>query len=178
MSEKLTHLESLKIRIAAVEVLRTAKSSSTYRKLSKKTGFPITVLSRYVKGHILPNLENAKLIIQTLKPEINRILSQPDEEKNVIDTTKLKIKMRHKLTQLAGRRVTKIVTDTLPRNIAFATLLSAELDIPLIIAGIKTVEVQIPKGVIRRNDNVFIIAEKDELPKIQKQIQPLLRRRK
>jgi len=171
---ELTHLESLKIRIAAVETLKTVKTFYTYRALSEKTGISMTCLSRYIKGHILPNLKTAQFLIQTFKPEISSILSQPDEAENVIDTTKLKIKMRHKLTEIAGERITKIVSDTSPKNIAFATILAAELDIPLIIAGMKKVDVEIPKRVIGRRDSVFIIAEKDELPKIQN----LLRRRK
>jgi transcriptional regulator with XRE-family HTH domain len=52
-----THAEDLKLRLMTIELLRTAKykRNITYRELATKTGLPVTVLSRYAKGHVLPN---------------------------------------------------------------------------------------------------------------------------
>ena len=55
-----THAEDLKLRLMTIELLRTAKKEYTYRELSAKTNLPVTVLSRYAKGHVLPNAERAK----------------------------------------------------------------------------------------------------------------------
>jgi hypothetical protein len=50
-----------------IELLRTAKRVPyTYRELSAKTGLPVTVLSRYAKGHVLPNAERAHQLWRTL----------------------------------------------------------------------------------------------------------------
>jgi len=51
-----THAEDLKLRLMTIELLRTAKKEYTYRELSVKTNLPVTVLSRYAKGHVLQTL--------------------------------------------------------------------------------------------------------------------------
>ena len=60
MSE--THLSDLKYRLMTIDLLRTAKRNYTYRELSSRTGLPVTVLSRYVKGHVLPSSGRARKI--------------------------------------------------------------------------------------------------------------------
>ena len=52
-----THLEKLKFRLMVVDLLKAAKDRYTYRELSSMTGLPVTVLSRYAKGHVLPSAE-------------------------------------------------------------------------------------------------------------------------
>jgi len=63
-----THAEDLKLRLMTIELLRTAKykRNITYRELSAKTGLPVTVLSRYAKGHVLPNTTRAKELWKVL----------------------------------------------------------------------------------------------------------------
>jgi transcriptional regulator with XRE-family HTH domain len=53
-----THAEDLKLRLMTIELLRTAKykRNITYRELASKTGLPVTVLSRYAKGHVPKSL--------------------------------------------------------------------------------------------------------------------------
>ena len=65
MSE--THLEDLKFRLMTINLLKTTKRMFTYRELSAKTGLPVTVLSRYVKGHVLPSSSRARKIWKTLE---------------------------------------------------------------------------------------------------------------
>src|SRR5512136_684611 len=63
-----THAEDLKLRLMTIELLRTAKykRNITYRELASKTGLPVTVLSRYAKGHVLPNTSRAKQLWKVL----------------------------------------------------------------------------------------------------------------
>ena len=63
-----THAEDLKLRLMTIELLRTAKykRNITYRELATKTGLPVTVLSRYAKGHVLPNTTRAKQLWRVL----------------------------------------------------------------------------------------------------------------
>src|SRR3989304_2737726 len=63
-----THAEDLKLRLMTIELLRTAKykRNITYRELASKTGLPVTVLSRYAKGHVLPNTARAKQLWRVL----------------------------------------------------------------------------------------------------------------
>ncbi|MGD8545402.1 MAG: adenine phosphoribosyltransferase, partial [Candidatus Bathyarchaeota archaeon] len=63
-----THAEELRLRLMTIELLRTAKykRNFTYRELSSKTGLPVTVLSRYAKGHVLPNTARARQLWKVL----------------------------------------------------------------------------------------------------------------
>ncbi|HZY46851.1 MAG TPA: helix-turn-helix domain-containing protein, partial [Candidatus Bathyarchaeia archaeon] len=58
----------LKYKLMTIELLNLAKQRFTYRELSAMVHLPETVLSRYVKGHVLPTAERAE--------EINRILQK------------------------------------------------------------------------------------------------------
>ena len=62
-----THAEDLKLRLLTIELLQAAKRQHTYRELSAKTGLPVTVLSRYAKGHVLPNVSRARELWRTLQ---------------------------------------------------------------------------------------------------------------
>ncbi|MFQ6051395.1 MAG: phosphoribosyltransferase family protein [Candidatus Hydrothermarchaeota archaeon] len=66
-----THLESIKQRIRAVELLKLMKNSFTYEELSERTNIPITVLNRYVKGHVLPSHERAMWLLKSLEKEFD-----------------------------------------------------------------------------------------------------------
>ncbi|MFX1486641.1 MAG: adenine phosphoribosyltransferase, partial [Promethearchaeota archaeon] len=68
MSEDI-HLKNIEKRIRAVELLRLLKKTHTYDNLSKATGLPITVLNRYVKGHILPKTKRAEELLRTFSNE-------------------------------------------------------------------------------------------------------------
>jgi len=67
MKRESTHAEELKLRLMTIELLRSAKKHYTYRELSSKTGLPVTVLSRYAKGHVLPNTDRARSLWKVLK---------------------------------------------------------------------------------------------------------------
>ena len=65
-----THTDDLKFRLMTIDLLRTAKKRYTYRELSKETGLPVTVLSRYAKGHVLPNTKRARRLWEILKKRV------------------------------------------------------------------------------------------------------------
>src|SRR5438876_3216388 len=57
----------LKYKLQTIELLNLAKTEYTYRALSGILHLPETVLSRYVKGHVLPTAERAEEINKTLQ---------------------------------------------------------------------------------------------------------------
>lgn len=66
-----THLESMWLRLKAIDLLKQMKRTTTYEELSKRTSLPITVLNRYIKGHVLPSHKRAKQLIQALSTEFD-----------------------------------------------------------------------------------------------------------
>src|SRR5207245_10891761 len=57
----------LKYKLMTIELLNLAKKRYTYRELSQMVHLPQTVLSRYVKGHVLPTADRAEEINRTLQ---------------------------------------------------------------------------------------------------------------
>lgn len=185
MSE--THLSDLKFRLMTINLLKTAKKNFTYRELSSKTDLPVTVLSRYVKGHVLPSSSRSKKIFKTLQ----RIVGLKDELRRrvkfdefgyfdntliVYDTALLQQAVQYAFSEFAGRRITKILTAAVD-GIPLSTLMSDALGIDLVIAK-KTKEVgirdfieetyipgdsaivmslYIPRGAIKRGDSVLVV---------------------
>ena len=141
-----THADELKLRLMTIELLRTAKykRNITYRELASKTGLPVTVLSRYAKGHVLPNTARAKQLwkvlskIVGLEVEIrNRIRF---DEEGYFDNTDiigdfniLQQAANHALANFAGKRVTKVLTAAVD-GIPLATMVANALGVNLVIA--------------------------------------------
>ena len=185
MSE--THLADLKFRLMTINLLKTAKKQLTYRELSAQTGLPVTVLSRYVKGHVLPSSNRAKKIWKTmeslsgLEDELRRRirfndLGYFDNTSIVLDTALLQQAVQHAFSRFAGRRITKILTAAVD-GIPLSTLMSDALSVDLVVAK-KTKEVgirdfveetfipgnsdmvmslYIPRGAIKRGDSVLVV---------------------
>jgi adenine phosphoribosyltransferase len=135
-----------------IELLRTAKykRNITYRELSSKTGLPVTVLSRYAKGHVLPNTARAKQLWRVLtklvglEPELrSRIKFDEDgyfDNTEIIgDFNILQQAANHALANFAGKRVTKVLT-------------AAADGIPL-----ATITLYIPKDILKKRDSVLIV---------------------
>lgn len=184
-----THAEELKLRLMTIELLRTAKykRNFTYRELSSKTGLPVTVLSRYAKGHVLPNITRAKQLWKVLMKLVglerelrNKIRFNED---GYFDNTEiignfniLGQAANHALTSFAGKRVTKVLTAAVD-GVPLATMVANSLGVDLVIAkrskevGVKsfleetyavrdsgvTVTLYVSKGTIRRRDSVLIV---------------------
>lgn len=185
MSE--THLTDLKFRLMTINLLKTAKKRFTYRELSARTGLPVTVLSRYVKGHVLPSSSRARKIWVTLErivgleEELGKRMKFDefgyfDNTTIVYDTSLLQQAVQYAFSKFAGRRITKVLTAAVD-GIPLATLISEALGVDLVIAK-KTKEVGIqdfveetfipgdsamvmslyvPRGAIRRRDSVLIV---------------------
>ena len=182
-----THAEDLKFRLMTIELLRSAKRRYTYRELSTKTGLPVTVLSRYAKGHVLPNTERARQLWKVLRRlvgldvELRRRIQF--NEKGYFDNTWiigdfsiLRQAANHALAKFAGRRVTKVLTAAVD-GIPLATMVANSLGINLVIAkrykevGVPafleetyvlegsgvTMTLYLPKGALKRGDSVLIV---------------------
>ena len=182
-----THVEDLKFRLMTVDLLRTAKERYTYRELSLETGLPVTVLSRYAKGHVLPNTDRARRLWKILRKHVGletelrrRIKFNKegyfDNTWIIGDFNLLRQAANHVLACFSGKRVTKVLTAAVD-GIPLATMVADSLGINLIIAkkekevGVPafleetyilrgsgvTVTLYIPRAVIKRRDSVLIV---------------------
>ena len=182
-----THAEDLKLRLMTIELLRTAKKEYTYRELSAKTNLPVTVLSRYAKGHVLPNAERAKELwdvltkLVGLKAELRRRIkfNSAGYFNNtwiIGDHNILQQAAQHALATFAGGRVTKVLTAAVD-GIPLGALVANALGVDLIIAkrskevGVPafleetyvlsgsgvTMTLYLPKDALKRRDSVLIV---------------------
>lgn len=70
--EKTKKLELLERRLLAVDCLRIAKSEFTYERLMRDLGLSPSVLSRYVRGKVLPDPDRAGVLISIFEKELLR----------------------------------------------------------------------------------------------------------
>ena len=133
-----------------IELLNLAKNYYTYRELAHIIGLPETVLSRYVKGHVLPAIDRAQNInltlqkIMRLEAEIQERIRFDDDgyfdnTHLLSDTLLLERGVQHAVNAFAGMRITKVLTAA-NDGIPLATLLAHRLGVGLVIAK-KTREV-------------------------------------
>ncbi len=141
-----THAEDLKLRLMTIELLRTAKykRNITYRELASKTGLPVTVLSRYAKGHVLPNTSRARQLWKVLTKLVglenelrNRIKFDEDgyfdNTEIVGDFNVLQQAANYALANFAGKRVTKVLSAAVD-GIPLATMVANALGVNLVVA--------------------------------------------
>ncbi|HDN05542.1 adenine phosphoribosyltransferase [Candidatus Bathyarchaeota archaeon] len=205
-----THAEELKLRLMTIELLRTAKykRNITYRELSSKTGLPVTVLSRYAKGHVLPNVARAKQLWKVLTKlvglEIELRSRIKFDENGYFDNTGiigdfniLQQAANHALADFAGKRVTKVLTAAVD-GVPLATMVASSLGVNLVIAkrtkevGVKafleetyvlrdsgvTMTLYIPKDAIKRRDSVLIVDDMIKTGETQAALVNLVRKAK
>ncbi len=134
----------LKYKLMTIELLNLAKQRFTYRELSAMVHLPETVLSRYVKGHVLPTAKRAEEINKTLqrymsldKELLERIHFDDggyfDNTAIIGDTLLMERAVQHAVGKFAGKRVTKIMTAAVD-GIPLATLLAHRLGVGLLVA--------------------------------------------
>jgi len=134
----------LKYKLMTIELLNLAKNYYTYRELAQIINLPETVLSRYVKGHVLPTIQRAESINKTLQRILRlenelqkRIrfdeLGYFDNTEIISDTLLLERAVQHAINLFAGKRITKIVTAAVD-GVPIATLLAHRLSVGLVIA--------------------------------------------
>jgi len=205
-----THAEELKLRLMTIELLRTAKykRNITYRVLSSKTGLPVTVLSRYAKGHVLPNTARAKQLWKVLTKLVglerelrSRIKFNEegyfDNTEIIGDFNILQQAANHALSNFAGKRVTKVLTAAVD-GIPLGTMVANALGVNLVIAkrgkevGVKafleetyalsdsgvTVTLYVPKDAIKRRDSVMIVDDMIKTGETQAALVNLVRKAK
>jgi len=205
-----THAEELKLRLMTIELLRTAKykRNITYRELSSKTGLPVTVLSRYAKGHVLPNTARAKQLWKVLTKLVglerelrSRIKFNEegyfDNTEIIGDFNILQQAANHALANFAGKRVTKVLTAAVD-GIPLASMVASALGVNLVIAkrnkevGVKafleetyalrdsgvTMTLYVPKDTIKRRDSVLIVDDMIKTGETQDALVNLVRKAK
>lgn len=182
-----TRVRELKYRMMITDLLKVASESHTYQELSEILGLSPPILSRYMRGHVLPSFSRAQglydklMEITNIKDALKKRISFDEEgyfdnTPLVSEITWLKIMSNYALEKFAGRRVTKILTAAVD-GIPVATLVANLLDVDLLVAkGRKEVgindfieETYIPKGSairqslylpkssIRKRDSILII---------------------
>jgi adenine/guanine phosphoribosyltransferase-like PRPP-binding protein len=181
-----TRYEYLKMQIRSVEFLRLAKEVYSYQELMKLTGIPITVLNRYVKGHILPSPDRATSILGKLEKgyDVTKHIKDRlgfdkggflDNTRIVGDTLLLRFIANHVVQKLAGRRVSKVLTvavDGIPLTVHIADAFvvpfvyakkEKEIGVANFIEETYTVSragiqvsLYLPKGGIDKRDSVLI----------------------
>ncbi|MBS7657659.1 MAG: phosphoribosyltransferase family protein [Candidatus Bathyarchaeia archaeon] len=177
----------LKYKLATIELLNLAKNYYTYRELSQIVGLPETVLSRYIKGHVLPTIKRAESINSLLQ---NVLRLDTELEKRIVfddsgyfdnteiisDPLLLGRAVQYGINKFAGKRITKVVTAAVD-GVPLATLLAYRLGVSLVIAkkerevGVKDfieevfipqktavmMSLYAPKGSIKKGDCVLIV---------------------
>ncbi|MEM2640507.1 MAG: phosphoribosyltransferase family protein [Candidatus Bathyarchaeia archaeon] len=184
---KMSHIQDLKFRLMTVDLLRLAKKRFTYRDLSKMVNLQITVLSRYVKGHVLPSTDRAIKIWSTLNPIVGleselwrRVVFDEEgyfDNTGIIgNSTILQLVAQDALSRFAGVRINKVLTAAVD-GIPIATAVAQAMDVDLIIAkkskevGVSefveesyilkdtgmVVPLYIPKNAIKRRESILIV---------------------
>ncbi len=135
--------QALKYRLLVAEALRVAKKFYSYRELSRITGIPEGMLSRYVTGHVIPSYEQAERIWRALEKAIDprRIVADRIKELGgLIDLTPiltnpllLRIISVYFYNRLSGYSITRILVPE-TSGITLATALSMVFDVPMAIA--------------------------------------------
>jgi len=182
-----SRISDLKYKLMTIELLNLAKNYYTYRELAQIIGLPETVLSRYVKGHVLPTIDRAQNINRTLQKimrlegEIQQRIRFDDQgyfdnTHLISDTLLLERAVQHAVNAFAGMRITKVLaaaTDGIP----LAALLAHRLGVGLVIAkknrevGVREfieevyipsktaimISLFVPRDALRKGDCVLIV---------------------
>lgn len=141
---KSTHLEDVYNRIRAIDMLKILKKRFTYDSLAKLTNLPITVLNRYVKGHVLPSAERANELLKVFKKKfdvkkeiIDKIRFDKqgyfDNTNLVCDTLLLKLIANMVALKYQNTKITKILT-VATDGIPLSSFIAGELGVSLALA--------------------------------------------
>jgi len=185
--KRVSKLESVLLRIRAIEYLKLLKKKFTYDQLAKALDLSAPVLNRYVKGHVLPRDDRALRIIEfaekhiDLREEVLKRIKFDDDgffdnTKIIFDITLLKLIVSKSINKFIKMRVNKVLTAAAD-GIPLATLVASELGTDLVYAkrekevGVKifveetcilgrsgvTVSLYLPKGAIKPKERVLIV---------------------
>jgi adenine phosphoribosyltransferase len=136
-------LERIREALDTIELLTLAKQYYTYTELQNLLQLPSTVLSRYVKGHVLPTGKRCRQIRTALFEAIKLggYVADSLKELGVQAVARMNMNPRllwfivsHIVHLNAGRRITKVLTAS-EHGIPLATLTSHRLGLSLIVAA-------------------------------------------
>ena len=68
----MSRVAEVKTRISSVELLATLKKNYSYKELSASLGLSAPILSRYVRGHVLPSAARSEKFIATFRDRLLR----------------------------------------------------------------------------------------------------------
>jgi len=68
----MSRVAEVKTRISSVELLATLKKNYSYKELSASLGLSAPILSRYVRGHVLPSVARSEKFIATFRDRLLR----------------------------------------------------------------------------------------------------------
>jgi len=170
-----------------IDLLKIASIRHSYQELSKYLELSPPILSRYMRGHVLPSYRRARklheklLKITNFREELKRLIVFNkqgffDNTPIVSHITWLKLAANYSLEKFAGRRVTKVLTAAVD-GIPIATMIASLLDVNIVIAkSTKEVGIEefieetyipadsavvmslfLPKGLIKKKDSVLIV---------------------
>jgi adenine phosphoribosyltransferase len=192
-------LSEVKIKIYAIEILHEIKKHLTYKDLSTELRLPAPVISRYVKGHVLPNLDRAEKIIGWYEENYFRKMLRQEiyvGDEGVIDVSSLTyntilqcVIAKHALNFFKDVTVTKILTVE-TNGIPIAIQTGNAFGVDVIIArkerqvGVKRYyeerysfvppvirSLYVPKTSLKKNDHILIV---DDLVRSGNTIKALL----
>ncbi|MHA1269673.1 MAG: phosphoribosyltransferase family protein [Candidatus Helarchaeota archaeon] len=140
----MNHLQSIEYRLKSIKYLTQLKNKYTYNKLSEIFNLPMTVLNRYIKGHVLPSYERAQEIFNIftkhfdIKSEIKNNINF--DENGYFDNSDLignnfllKIIVSEIYNKYHSIGITKVLTAAVD-GVPLAVLTSNELEIDTVIA--------------------------------------------
>lgn len=187
MEEMETRVRELKYRMMITDLLRISSESHTYQELSDHLGLSPPILSRYMRGHVLPSYDRAQSLyeklmeITNIKQELKKRINFDEEgyfdnTPLVSEITWLKIMSNYAMEKFAGSRVTRVLTAAVD-GIPVSTLVANLLEIDLVVAkeskevGINDFlegsyipkgsairkSLYVPRASIRKKDSVLII---------------------
>ena len=141
--ERGRRLSEASLVVFTVKALRLAKRLYSYRELSRATGLPAQMLSRYVTGRSLPSPENARRIIEGLRRLADprkALAERMAETGGLIDTSVVLTEPLYLVMatlffaeRFSGSGATRILVPE-ASGIPLAASLSLELEIPFTVA--------------------------------------------
>lgn len=136
----MTKISDLYLRLSAVEVLAYLRERYGYKSLSEMLGLQISILSRYINGHVLPNtaraekivrLFNESLLSEIVKKRLNRTEDGfYDLSAIVADVGLLRLIAKVVSAEFSVFSINKLLTvatDGIPLAVQVATELRADL---------------------------------------------------
>ncbi|MHA1751140.1 MAG: phosphoribosyltransferase family protein [Candidatus Helarchaeota archaeon] len=140
----MNHLQSIEYRLKSIKYLTQLKNKFTYNKLSQIFNLPMTVLNRYIKGHVLPSYTRAREIFEVfaeffdVKDEIRKNITFDEngyfDNSNIVGNNFiLEIVASEIFNKYYKKNITKVLTAAVD-GVPLAVLTANELGIDTIIA--------------------------------------------